>query len=45
MKFIDANNLVTAHNKGVFKLSNQLSNFPKNCGMKRGKTEIRMFHG
>ena len=30
--------------KGVFNLSNQLSNFSKNWGMQRDKAEFREFH-
>ena len=31
--------------KGVFNLSNQLSNFSKNWGVQRNKTEFYEFHG
>ena len=34
-----------SYGKGVFNLSNQLSNFFKNWGMQRGKTEFHAFHG
>ena len=36
---------ICLNRKGVFNLSNQLSNFSKNWGMKHDKTAFREFHG
>ena len=34
-----------SNSKGVFYLSNQLSNFSNNWGMQRSRTEFQKFHG
>ena len=32
------------YTKGVFNLSNQLSNFSRNCGLQGGETKFHQFH-